>query len=226
MAIAKFDLYNPGGLELVFDNRNKDYGAYDLRKHYAGNLVKAMAIAFFSVAFLYMGYTFFLKVKPVEIVKSVPYDPVIPIPPITKHVVPIPPRPATSTPHVQVNTVRYPVMVATRDEAAENPPQIIDLKPSAIGTQTVKGKDGDGDNISITDLGTGPAAPAVTEDNTPREWTTIEIQPEPYGGAAAWSKFLQKNIHYPARATEEGKQGKVFLSFIVEKDGRLSNIVV
>ena len=52
MAITKFDLYNPEWLELVFDSRNKDYGAYDLRKHYAGNLVKAMAIAFFSVAFL------------------------------------------------------------------------------------------------------------------------------------------------------------------------------
>src|SRR5260370_5699017 len=50
--------------------------------------------------------------------------------------------------------------------------------------------------------------------------------PEPYGGAAAWAKFLQKNIHYPAQASEEGKQGKVYLSFIIEKDGQLSNITV
>jgi protein TonB len=226
MAITKFDLYNPGWLELVFDNRNKDYGAYDLRKHYAGNLVKAMAIAFFSVAFLYTGYSVFLKVKPVDFVKSTRYDPLIPIPPITRHVVPVPTRPATSIPHVQVNTIRYPVYVPKPDAQAENPATITELQTAAISTQTTKGKDGDGENISITDLGTGSATPNITESEEVKDWTAIEVLPEPYGGAAAWSKFLQKNIHYPARAAEEGKQGKVFLSFIVEKDGHLSNIVV
>jgi protein TonB len=227
MNIEKFDLYNHEWLELVFDNRNKDYGAYDLRKHYAGNLVKAMAIAFFSVAFLYTGYSLLLKTKSVEIVKPVPYDPVIPIPPITKPIIPVQARPATSAPHEPVSTVKYPVLVVKPDKDAENPPKLTDLETAPISTQTTKGKEGEDTNVSINDLGTGSAvAPNVTEDNTPRDWTAVEVLPTPYGGAAAWSKFLQKNIHYPARATEEGKQGKVFLSFIVEKDGHLSNIVV
>ena len=40
MSIAKLDLYNPEWLELVFDSKNKDYGAYQLRRHYAATLVK------------------------------------------------------------------------------------------------------------------------------------------------------------------------------------------
>ena len=74
MAITKLDLYNHEWLELVFDNKNKDYGAYDLRKHYAGNLLKSMAIAFFSVAVLYAGYTVF-KPKPKIIDTIIDYKP-------------------------------------------------------------------------------------------------------------------------------------------------------
>lgn len=59
MSITKFDLYNPEWLEIVFDSKNKEYGAYDLRKHYAQNLVKAMAIAFFSVGFFVYGLCYF-----------------------------------------------------------------------------------------------------------------------------------------------------------------------
>ena len=50
--------------------------------------------------------------------------------------------------------------------------------------------------------------------------------PEPVGGAAAWNKFLSKNLRFPAVAQEEGVGGRVYLSFIIEKDGSLSNITV
>ncbi|MDB5144279.1 MAG: energy transducer TonB, partial [Mucilaginibacter sp.] len=211
---------------LVFDNRNKDYGAYDLRKHYAGNLVKAMAIAFFSVAFLYTGYSILFKVKPVATYREIPDIPIQPMIETHPKIV-VPPKPATIIPHVQVSTTRYPVMVVTHDKDAENPPKLTELETTAISAQTSKGKD-EGINVDIQETGPGnnEMGKETETDNVPKDWAAIEVLPTPYGGAAAWAKFLQKNIHYPARATEEGKQGKVFLSFIVEKDGRLSNIVV
>ena len=52
MLTSKFDLYKNEWLDLVFDDRNKAYGAYDLRHNYAGNMVKAMLITFFSVGVL------------------------------------------------------------------------------------------------------------------------------------------------------------------------------
>jgi protein TonB len=224
MVTAKFDLYRPEWLELVFDDRNKAYGAYDLRSHYAGNLVKAMGITFFSVALLMIGYTV-LKPKPAPFERIIRDIPIIKLedhhikPPVT------PPIPQTIQPHVQVATVRYPEYVVRPDKVAENPPKLIELETAAISSQNVKGKDG-GDNISITDLGSGLAtAPNVSEAPF-KETYELQVQPEPYGGADAWAKFLQKNLRYPKLATEEGKSGKVLLSFIIETDGHISNVVV
>src|SRR5438105_5489996 len=53
MLISKFDLYKSEWLELVFDSRNKAYGAYDLRQHYAGTMVRAMGITFLGVGLLF-----------------------------------------------------------------------------------------------------------------------------------------------------------------------------
>ncbi len=128
MEITKFDLYNPEWLEIVFDSKNKEYGAYDLRKHYAQNLVKAMAIAFFSVGFLYTAYAV-LKPKQ-EVVTTIVYNPTpIPIPPHVKDEVKpvVPPKPQTNHPQLQVNTIKYPVLIAKPDKEAENPPKLIDL---------------------------------------------------------------------------------------------------
>ena len=47
MLTSKFDLYKNEWLDLVFDDRNKAYGAYDLRHNYANNMVKGDAYCFF-----------------------------------------------------------------------------------------------------------------------------------------------------------------------------------
>jgi protein TonB len=50
MLNTKLNLYNAEWLDLVFDKRNKIYGAYDLRQHYAGNMIRAMAVTFAVIA--------------------------------------------------------------------------------------------------------------------------------------------------------------------------------
>ena len=50
--------------------------------------------------------------------------------------------------------------------------------------------------------------------------------PEPMGGPAAWSKFLTKHINYPSMAVDQHAQGAVWVSFIVEEDGKLSNFKI
>ena len=196
MNIAKFDLYNPEWLELVFDSKNKDYGAYELRQHYAGTLVKSMAIAFFSVAVLYAGYEI-LKPKPepvTHVIRDVfTIQPVKVDPPKTV----TPPRPATSRPQSQQSTIQFVTMKPVVDEAATNPPTIIDLDSKPIGPANKSGTD-QGVNIDIPGEGTtGSPMNAVTEHTEDIfNRGTVEVEPEPYGGAAAWAKFLQKNIHY------------------------------
>jgi TonB family protein len=73
-------------------------------------------------------------------------------------------------------------------------------------------------------------APATVADTTPKDngpiFSAVEQVPEFTGGLTAFGNFLAKNIKYPAEARKNGVQGKVFISFVVEKDGSLSNIRV
>ncbi|WP_448700052.1 TonB family protein [Mucilaginibacter sp. AW1-3] len=71
------------------------------------------------------------------------------------------------------------------------------------------------------------APPPPAPDKSPNAvYTAVEIQPEFPGGEAGLTKFLQKNIRYPLEAKEGKIQGKVYVQFVVEKDGDLSDIKV
>jgi len=56
--------------------------------------------------------------------------------------------------------------------------------------------------------------------------TIVEVMPEYPGGAAAMNAFIGKNLKYPKQAKEEGIQGVVYITFVVETDGSLSNASV
>jgi protein TonB len=225
MLISKFDLYRTEWLDLVFDDRNKEYGAYNLRQTYASNLVRAMLITFFSIAVL-CGASILLNVsKPIY--RHIPVDvtPVFPpiVSPVKKieepvHIKSVKPQklaPVTAT-------TKFIVMVPTPNPIAETPPKTAELM-GAIGTETTKGP-ATGANVPVveTPVGTETSGP----DNTVHPSFGLDVMPAPIGGDAAWAKFLNKNLRFPSVAQEEGIGGKVLLSFIIEKDGHLSNITV
>ncbi len=54
----------------------------------------------------------------------------------------------------------------------------------------------------------------------------VEEQPNPVGGMSAFNKFLQKNLKYPSNARRMGIEGKVFVQFVVDKDGSLNEVKV
>lgn len=78
--------------------------------------------------------------------------------------------------------------------------------------------------VEVVDLSasTGPEEEEDAEANT--IFTVVEQQPEFPGGEAALMAFIKKNLKYPAFAAENGIQGRVTLSFVVEKDGSVTDI--
>jgi protein TonB len=230
MLITKFDLYNAEWLDLVFDHRNKNYGAYELRQSYGRTMVKSMSIAFAAVALLSAAAIVFkAKPKPVDNTRmiEVKLDPSIPKPPVeAKPKQPEAPAPAQQKPAVAVETKAFinPHIVPT--EPPTEPPTMDDLKNVAVGSEDSKGVTGTG-NIVKQDEGTpGGTGTAPKVDDGVHTLDGLEVMPEPVGGSAAWAKFLQKNLRFPSVAQEQGVSGRVFMSFIIEKDGTLSNIKV
>jgi protein TonB len=67
---------------------------------------------------------------------------------------------------------------------------------------------------------------AMPEENVDEIFTIVEEQPAPVGGMKAFYEYVGKNLKYPPRAARMGIEGRVFVEFVVEKDGSLSDIKV
>jgi protein TonB len=224
MLISKFDLYKHEWLELVFENRNKGYGAYDLRQHYAGNMIRAMAITFSGITLLFgAGIVFNSHPRVVQHPVTEVVTPVIVTPQIVKPKTepPAPKRLFKADP-APMATTRFVPPVVVEDQLAKDQMKKVDDLTGAIGTTDTKGKEGS--NTPVVLGNDGPAVPTV--DNSVHTLAGVDVMPEPIGGEAAWSKFLSRNLRYPEQAQDAHVSGKAFLSFVIEKDGHLSNIVV
>lgn len=228
MLNTKLNLYNAEWLDVVFDDRNKAYGAYDLRKHYAGNMVKAILI---MITFIAAGWTvikFTTKSVPAdEVFKITPVEiPNVKIKPPVEEAKPDAPKPKPEPvkPQPQASTTRLAPPVVTSNPVTEEPPIIEDIKGAVAQTTVagVKGVDNTAPKEPVTSGSGGTTAPS----NDPVPFNALEVQPEPYGGMAAFGKFLGRTLRYPPIAAENGTAGRVLISFVVERDGSLTDITI
>jgi len=65
---------------------------------------------------------------------------------------------------------------------------------------------------------------AVEEEVADEIFTIVEDQPQPKGGMAAFYEYIGKKLKYPAQARRMGIEGKVFVEFVVDKDGTITNV--
>ncbi|TWI96663.1 protein TonB [Mucilaginibacter frigoritolerans] len=229
MLNSKFDLYKTEWLDLVFENRNKTYGAYELRQHYASTMVRAMGIAFLAISVVFGGSLLFMrqpKMIHVTVVDNNPNLMKLPVEPIKKIDPPKPAKSLKATPAKPAATIKDPQMVVTRDEQAVNPPKNEVLNNSVISNVDAKGTAEKGNDLPDVTPGNGNGSTPGPDNTVHSLGDGLDVMPEPVGGAEAWAKFLRKNLRFPAAAQDEGVSGKVILSFVIEKDGSLSNIVV
>jgi protein TonB len=214
--------------EVVFENRNKLYGAYAIRKDYDANLTKATISSFLLLIFLVAGLhvaSYFksdipeiipsgsgpgLSDKPIEILTNINIVPDNPIGAITQN----------------VNTGVFQII---RDHLMP-PPQRDPVEPPANPTGGQQGTGpsgpdmGGGGTPGTGGLGEGggPSEPII---ETPQEPVTFaEHMPAFPGGMDKLADFLQHNIKYPGNAREIGLEGKVVVSFVVNKNGEISDI--
>jgi protein TonB len=131
----------------------------------------------------------------------------------------LPPPPPPPPKVDQVKFVK-PV-VAKAEEVTEEPPKITEIKDKKIGSETIKG-DPDAE-LTVEPVGTGTAAVVEEVDNTIYNTAGIEVKPEFPGGMEKFYSYVGKNYQAPE---EEGLKGKVYVTFVVEKDGSLTDIKV
>ena len=70
------------------------------------------------------------------------------------------------------------------------------------------------------------ASEPMPEENVDEIFTIVEEQPSPVGGMKAFYDYVFDNLNYPPRAARMGIEGRVFVEFIVERDGSLTDVKV
>lgn len=204
--------------DLVFEHRNKAYGAYVIRRDYDKRLIIIIAGLILAIGAAYAAYA---------IVKSIPEDVVevpknndafaVAAPPVED--VPPPPPPPEVPP--MERTVAFVPPVVT-DQDVQDVPPVLDADKDKGSSQSQQGSDIPNFDLPPVVSGTPPIP------DPPKEviYEDVEEPAEFVGGKAAMMKFLRDNMKYPETAIEQGIGGKCWLRFIVGSDGHITDVRV
>lgn len=222
-------------LDIIFAERNRAYGAYQLRRDYPGYLLRALSLGLLLIAILLVLPRLLRAVTPAPAEKaaSIVFDPGLP-PDIVAAQPPPPPRVETPPPPVRA-TMRFVPPVVEQDAKVpdETPPAAQEELAAREGEVGIVDRTGttDGPPTELPDdlTGSGIVEPAVRQGHEEiynGEFSDLQKRPSFPGGEAELFRYLSSNIEYPSLAREAGIQGVVALTFVVKKDGSIDDIRV
>jgi protein TonB len=215
-------------LDIIFEGRNKEYGAYDLRRTYGRRLTVSIAVMLSASLLLGIGFAFAGEKK--EKITQVVLPPDVELKNIREETPePPPPPPPPKQPEVRVEMTQFTPPRITRDEDVkedEKPPEVDKLEDTRIATYNQEGvKDND---IVAPPIEPGTSgvivAPKKDEEDWDKTFTKVEMESEYPGGMAAWARYLNKNLRFSQEAIDNEVQGTVVVQFIVDKDGNVSDV--
>ena len=218
--------------DIVFEGRNKLYGAYVLRQLYERHLARALAIAV-SLTLLLVASPLIKEWVSPTLVEAP--DPLVDAKTVDPIFIPLP---ATDTKPAASKLKPIEAVIKTPDIATKVVPDE-KVKPEEPLQPTVKPMEALSEEISggvvggtgrATDIGgTGTSDTAGSMTKTPPAPTTFmtaEVMPEFLGGQEALQRYMQKNLRYPSLALRNNIEGKVYISFTVMSDGSVADVQV
>ena len=214
--------------DIVFEFRNKAYGAYDLRQNYPTALRNALILGITLFLMMFLVPMLYSKWKQAADMEQFKDDTKITFVELDPTVKPIVEPPKIEIPQ-QPKTIKFLTPVVTDNAPEEIEVPNVDMMDKAVVSNVTK----EGENAEETIIVEGPIEEPKAEIRTlemrPEEPTGIfnlEAQPEFMGGQKAMMEYLYKNLKYPNPAIKSGVSGRVHLQFTIEPDGSLSNVSV
>ncbi len=204
---------NVNGLnEIIFENRNKSYGAYTIRSMYTNTIVKSLGITVLIFASVSIIALMISNTTPEDkvldtgtnIIPEIIYNVDVDISPLKKI--------EATSPKQDAGSISKTMIVSTiiKDNPTEQVKDQIETtdSPNTLGKKTDMTEPGKGTNSDTKEPGTSlqPAEPMLAPDVLP----TFNLGP-----------FLQKNLRYPEMAKEVGVSGRVIVNFIIDEEGNI-----
>ena len=212
-------------LDIIFDGKNKLYGAYDLRKTYNSRIATAMIATITAILFFIVGSAIADKFKKDQpLVKIETTDRTLQPKPDEQKII-LPPR---TMPSQQVASLKVNTPVITKDPlVTETPPDVKQMENAKIDSKTVEGNKFNGIVNPPSDIiGSNVIATVVnkktSEDSTFRK---VEIEAAFPGGSQAWQRYIQRAIASQLDEFTDADFGTCIVQFIVDKNGKVSNVI-
>lgn len=210
-------------LDLIFDNRNKDYGAYDLRKTYHTRITKSLIFTGVFTSLVFAGVVLANKEKRSEKIFNIKEGVTLAtIEPEVKQPEPLPEPPRQTEPP-QIRTEQLTnIEVAPDEEVVEPPPSQDDLTNAKIDVVKKDGLDFDG-IVKPENLDEKKGILETPEPKDPPIFDKVEIDAEFDGN---WQKFLLRNLNPQTPIDNDAPAGNytVLIQFVVDVDGTVSDI--
>jgi protein TonB len=226
----EINLYSQSWNDIIFEDKNKAYGAYELRQTSSKRHLIAMMGSFLIAAFVALLPTLIDTVKSLRppvanidesaVMTELNQDEEVKEKDEIVEATEPPPPPLKST----IQFIEPEIVSAEEikeDQELKSQEQLQESKLQ-ISTQDVVGTDEE-KGIDIAEL---EKHQEVAEDKSDHIFITVEQSPEFPGGQTALMKYLNDNIRYPPIAAENGIKGKVTLKFVVNREGNISQVQI
>ncbi len=222
-------ILNASLLDIIFDGRNKNYGAYELRSKYArrmGSAIVATVALVILIFILSMVASRFdtaeekkqaIVIKEVEMTQLEEEKPVEPPPP--------PPVKPPDPPKIEMAKFTPPKVVKDEEvKPEEEMKEVEELKEATISTINQEGEKDLGIVAPpVEDKGGVVVAPKVEDED--KVFQKVEIEASYPGGDRAWTRYIQREIsRYMDELQDDGRAGTCVVQFIVDRDGNISEV--
>ena len=237
--MAKIDLYDPKWVDMVFAGKNKEYGAYQLRKGTSGRNIKSLLILVIAAA-LVGGFLAWKVIEQKQAEEQQAYMEAMELAKLQKQAEKEKKKPEKVQPKVEMKkeipvareTQKFTAPVIKKDELVKEENQVKQMDKLddkvAVGSEDKEGvKDRTVEAVrSEIAVAAPPPPPAPKPEVATKVFDVVEEMPSFPGGQGALMQYLASNIKYPVVAQENGVQGRVIVSFVVERDGSISDVKV
>jgi len=213
-------------LDLIFEDRNKDYGAYDLRKTYNRRINRALLITA-AIAILGVGGSYLasnlkgnsdkkFKQQEITLQDIKQKEEVIPPPP---------PPPKVEPPKVEMKQFTPPII--KKDEEVEKPPppqeELKEAKIDVVNQEGIK------DENIATPVNIDEGKQVIEEkkeDDENKIFDKVEIEASFPGGESKWRQYLERNCNGQIASDNGAPEGTytTIVQFVVDKEGNISDV--
>ncbi len=232
--MTQIDLISNEWSDLLFENRNKEYGAYVLRHQTSARNIKSILVVLIAfalvMAFMVVKNTYYScgtdHVVHDQVVELTPWNDKKPEPKVER-AEPIRQENVEKVVEKVRSSIKFVAPIIKKDDEVNPDEQMktqdeIMSSKVAVGFANVIGNDENGEVLRWKDaIVNEPVKPKVEENKV---FEYVEQMPSFPGGTAALMQYLSKNIKYPPFAEENNIQGRVICTFVVERDGSVSDI--